>query len=82
MPYDPYRKIMTPDFQADQNLPQWQPMGESDQGEQFGQATGSFVDLLKKRMAGGGAASGSKGGAMPSMEGMAGGGEGGGMQSL
>jgi len=29
-------------------------MGDDDQPEQAGQATGSFVDLLKKRMMGGG----------------------------
>lgn len=75
MAYDPYRRIMTPD----QNLPEWVPMGDDDnQGEQVGKATGSFVDLLKKRMAGSG---GSKGGAMPGAEGKAMDG-GGGMQSL
>lgn len=81
MGHDPYSRVFRPDFQADSSLPQWVPMGEDDQGEQAGQATGSFVDLLKKRMAGGGG--GSKGGAMAGAEGKAmGGGEGGGMQSL
>lgn len=51
--YDPYRKVMTPDAltglpQAD--LPEWLPMGDNDQGEQFTQASGTFADLLKKRM--------------------------------
>lgn len=80
MALDPYSRVFRPDFQANIQQPAWLPMGESNQGEQIGQATGSFVDLLKKRMAGGG--EGSKGGAMPSMEGKAGMGGGGGMQSL
>ena len=82
MPYDPYQKLYNPDLQPAE-LPQWQPMGDDDQGQQAGQATGSFVDLLKKRMAGGSAAGGSKGGATMGAEGKAGGGgTGNGMESL
>lgn len=81
--YDAYRRIMQPDFHAQPpmaELPQWQPMGDPNQGaEQAGQATGTFVDMLKKRMGGAGAA---KGGSMGGDEGKAAmmGGEG--MQSL
>lgn len=85
-PLDPYSRVFKPDFQADANLPQWQPMGGDDQGEQIGNATGSFVDLLKKRMAGS-AAKGANADAAAGMGGMAGGAGGGpsgggGMQSL
>ncbi len=86
MALDPYSRVFKPDFQADQSLPEWVPMGDNgDQGDQIASSTGSFVDLLKKRMAGGAAGS-AKGSAMPGMEGkamgMGGGGAGGGMQSL
>lgn len=49
--YDPYRRLMSPDFEARNELPQWQKMGGEDQGEQITGAAGSFVDLLKQRMA-------------------------------
>lgn len=83
--YDPYRKVLTPDVQAglpQSNLPEWLPMGEDNQGEQLTQASGTFADLLKKRMAMGkgmGDAESSMGSAMGG--GLSGGG-GGGMQSL
>ena len=82
MGLDPYSRVFRPDFQANMEQPEWVPMGGEDQGDQIAQSTGSFVDLLKKRMAGGGG--GAKGGAMPGAEGkaMGGGGAGGGMQSL
>lgn len=71
-------------FKAD--LPQWVPMGDDDQSEQIGQSTGSFVDALKKRMAGGKAPNGNlpyEGNGMPTgAGGMATGSGGGGMKSL
>lgn len=76
MPMDPYSKVFRPDMQARATeLPQWVPMGDSDQGEQITQASGTFADLLKKRMARGNPGS-SMGSAMGA--GMAGGAAGGG----
>ena len=85
MPMDPYSRVFRPDTHAQTaELPQWLPMGDSDQGEQFTQASGTFADLLKKRMTMGKGAEGagsSVGSAMGA--GMSGGaGGGGGMQSL
>jgi hypothetical protein len=91
MPLDPYARIFRPDFQATQELPEWVPMGENEGADAAGQATGSFVDMLKKRMAGGGKPTdlgggstftpGGTGATRPRMVG-GGGGEGGGGQSL
>jgi len=89
--YDDNRRLR-PDFQV--QLPQWVPMGDDDQEDQTAQATGSFVDLLKKRMMGnkaadlGGGSTYTPGGTRavrPRTTGMSGGsgeGSGGGMQSL
>jgi hypothetical protein len=53
MPVDPYRKLYTPDFQSpDVQLPTWTPMGDSEQSG-ITQATGSMMDLLKKKIGGG-----------------------------
>lgn len=55
--YDPYRRI----FQAEpvaNDLPEWVPMGEDDQGQQFADSTGTFASLLKQRMGQGGPRSG------------------------
>lgn len=85
MALDPYSRVFRPDVQASPELPQWLPMGESEQGEQFTQASGTFADLLKKRMAmgkgaeGAGSSVGSAMGAGMSSGASAGGG---GMQSL
>lgn len=86
MALDPYSRVFRPDMQANNALPAWQPMGGEDQGEQAVGATDSFVKLLKKRMAGGGAEQpdGSlpyEGNGMPSGVGTAGS-KGGGMSSL
>lgn len=75
------------------DLPQWVSMNDDDEEDQTTQATGSFVDLLKKRMMGnkpsylGGGSSytpGGTGAVRPRTVGGGGmgGGEGGGMQSL
>lgn len=71
-------------MQADDRLqlPTWLPMGENDQGEQFTRASGTFADLLKKRMAMGKGAEGDNAavdGATGGAKGMLGGG---GMESL
>ena len=51
MAMDPYARIFRPDFHANQEQPGWLPMGDDDQGDQIVQASGTFADLLKKRMA-------------------------------
>lgn len=50
MPYDPYQRIFKPDTQANQDLPDWMPMGEQEQAPDIN----PFMDALKKRMSGGG----------------------------
>lgn len=80
--YDPYSRVFRPDMHAQApELPQWVPMGDSDQGEQITQASGTFADLLKKRMAMGKGAEGGNAaveGAMGGAKGMLGGAGGGG----
>lgn len=77
MPYDPTSRLYRPDFQTNQNLPQWTPMGEQD--DQSGQNAGSFTAFLKKKMGGT-----SKGAGMAGTEGkgLVGAEGGGGMESL
>lgn len=52
---DPNRKVFMPDFQADPRLPQWQPMG----GDQTGQDAGAIGSAFKKRFMDGGKPDGS-----------------------
>ena len=51
MAYDPYSRIMKPDFQANADLPQWVPMDDNQGGPSIAQSTGSMVDLWKQRAA-------------------------------
>ncbi len=82
MAYDAQRKIFLPDFQADNRLPQWTPMGgEDDQG--MGQDVGAIGNAFKQRLMSGANTKG----ALPvaGAEGKAGGAAGGGggaMKSL
>lgn len=43
--------IYRPDFEADPRLPTWQQIGDDQQGRDAKAVTGSFVDMLKSRMA-------------------------------
>lgn len=84
--YDPYRRI----FQAEpvsNDFPEWVPMGDGeDQGQQIGDAAGTFAGLLKQRMTAkrqGGERGGMMGAKLPDASaGMMGAKGGGGMQSL
>ena len=86
MVYDPYNRIMRPDFQSDDRLPQWVPMDdEQDSTPSFS----PMMDALRNKIRGGNTkgtsilgTEGKAGGTSSALSGTKGGAGGGGMKSL